>query len=122
MDTSVPEEEDVLIKEEDNSEEDIFPDSVIKDELATFYLRLEAVELLPTITVQIVAEETKFITELIHRKVRKNLKSQLANLNLRPDVIKTVLFETLNSETVYNIHHKGHDTIQLGTNHLQMQF
>lgn len=47
------------------------PENVIVDEIARFYLKLEGQQLLPTSTVQDIAEEVTMLTELIHQSKRR---------------------------------------------------
>lgn len=107
---------------DDSDDEDLYPISAIKDELARFYLRLEGFELLPSSTVQLIADEIKLISELIHHVLKKNLKEELGSLKLDPSSVKHVISQTFLSEPVFNVHHRGRDVQQLGTEHMRYEY
>ncbi|KAJ1519069.1 hypothetical protein ONE63_011311 [Megalurothrips usitatus] len=107
-----------------DSGEDAFPDHVVKDELGRFYLKLEAVHVLPTSTVQVVADEIALISRLIHHRLKMNLKSQLEKLGDKIDErdLVTVVNKTFKEETVFNTHHKGFDVQQFQTAHQRTKY
>ncbi|KAK3918506.1 Ribulokinase [Frankliniella fusca] len=101
---------------------DLYPDSLIKEELARFYLKLESVFILPSSTVQAIAEEIKVMTELIHYRLKRALQEELATLKLESDVVKSIVMKTFKRDTVFNVHHKHEDAEQLGTIHMRSKF
>ncbi|KAK3929027.1 Zinc finger protein ZXDC [Frankliniella fusca] len=105
-----------------NSDQNLHPDEKIKDEYAKFYLRLEGEYILPTSTVQVVAEQIQRTTELSHYRLKRNLENQLKSIGLEQDEISTMISEVFSSDPVYNIHHKRKDFDQLGTHHLRQKY
>ena len=114
--------EDFDVDPVQSSEDDLYPDYVIKDELARFYLKLEAEELLPTSTVQIVAKEIKLVSELIHYKLKRALQKELENIKMGEKQIDQIINNTFDKDPVYNTHHNVLETEKLGTDHLRIKY
>lgn len=107
-----------------NAEEniDLYPDSLIKEELARFYLKMESVFILASSTVQSLAEEIKVLSELSHYRLKKGLYKELEKTNLEEDVIRSVVRQAFKEDTVFNVHHKHEDAEQLGTHYSRLKF
>lgn len=104
------------------AERDPYPSHVIKDELARYYLKLEGEFVLPTSTVQQVADETQLMTELSHHCLKNTLQKELKNIGLQDDTIKSVISSTFKSDVVFNVHHKGEDFVHFGTDHMRSKY
>lgn len=109
-------------QEDDPPNEIFLPENVIKDEIARFYLKLEGLHLLPTLIVQDIAEEVKFITELVHHSLKNALKEELNNIGLEENIIESVTKKTFMCDPVYNVHHKGEAQKHFGSAHLRSVF
>ncbi|KAE8742971.1 hypothetical protein FOCC_FOCC011401 [Frankliniella occidentalis] len=108
--------------EDDSEDSELYPEYAAKDQLAKFYLKLEAVHYLPTSTVQIIADEIQLVTEMSHHFLKRRLESELKTTGLDKRTIIEIVANTFRSDPVFNIHHKGKDVEQLGTNHLRQKF
>lgn len=98
------------------------PENVIIDEIARFYLKLEGQQLLPTSTVQDIAEEVTMVTELIHQSLKNALREALKQNGLEEKVIESIIKNTFKCDPVFNVHHKGEAQEQFGSAHLRSVF
>ncbi|KAE8744960.1 hypothetical protein FOCC_FOCC008372 [Frankliniella occidentalis] len=114
--------ENTTTANESDNQENLFPEYAAKDQLAKFYLKLEAVHFLPSSTVQIIANQIKLVTEMSHLFLKKSLKSELQKTGFDPNTVTELIDNTFRADPIYNIHHKAHDSEQLGTEHLRMKF
>ncbi|KAK3925290.1 Basic immunoglobulin-like variable motif-containing protein [Frankliniella fusca] len=62
----------------------------IKDEFAKFYLRLESDFILPSSTVQVVAQQIQRTTELSHHVLKEKLKAELAHYDFESHEINSI--------------------------------
>ena len=102
--------------------DDLYPEHLIKDELARFYLKLEGEFVLPTTQVQAISEEVKLVTELIHHRLKKALMKELTEAGIIDVVRESVAAKTFKQDPVFNIHHKHEDVEQLGTHHMRQKY
>lgn len=110
----------VGIDTEANSE--LFPDSVIKEEVARFYLRLEGNLFIPSSTVQIISEEIALMSRLSHHSLKRSLIKEMLSMGIAEDVTKSIISKGFKGDTVFNIHHKHEDIEQLTSIHLRKKF
>lgn len=101
---------------------DPFPEHVIKDEVARFYLKLEGEYVVPTSTVQVISENIKLISQLSHHRLKIALREKLEETNLDKLTIKSIVNATFKCDPIFNIHHKNEDIEQLCTDYLRRQY
>lgn len=102
--------------------EDLYPENVIKDDIARFYLKLEGELTLATSTVQEISLEIKRLTEYSHHCLKSTLKQQLNLLDLTEPVKQSIMHTTFKSDPVFNVHHKDYDADHLGTHYLRNKY
>lgn len=110
------------INVEETSESDPFPEDLVKEEIAKFYLKLEGERALPTVTVQEISIEIKKMTDFSHYFLKKTLKETLLSHNISEETINSILSTTFKSDPVFNVHHKNEDFIHLATHYLRAKF
>jgi len=101
---------------------DPYPEYVIKDEIARFYLKLEGEFAVPTSTVQCIAEEIKLLSVLSHHRLKIALREQLESTNIDASQISSIVKATFKCDPIFNVHHKNEDIEQLCTHHLRQQY
>ncbi|KAK3921458.1 Zinc finger protein ZXDC [Frankliniella fusca] len=108
--------------QENNQDEDPYAEFKVKDQLGKFYLSLEGEYLLPTSTVQVIAEEIALITKFSHHHLERSLKPQLQEAGLDENTISRIIANTFMSDPVYNTHHKKKDSEQFCTDYLRQKY
>lgn len=103
-------------------EETLFPQHLIKDQMARYYLKLESKFMLPSTQVQDISEEIKLLSELSHHSIKKSLIEQMKNNGVDENVINSIVNETFKCDPIYNIHHKHEDVEQLSSDYLRQKF
>lgn len=103
-------------------EDNVYPDNLIKDQMARYYLKLESDFILPSTQVQDIASEIKLISELSHHALKNSLVEQLKKADVAEDVINSIVKQTFKHDPIFNIHHKYEDVEQLSTNHLRQKY
>ncbi|KAK3928952.1 Polycomb protein PHO, partial [Frankliniella fusca] len=107
---------------EDNEGEDTVSNHEIKREYGKFYLRLESEFILPSSTVQVIAERIRRTIDLTHQCLKRKMRAELEVVGVDDATINSMISKVFKSDTVYNIHHKFEDFDQLGTHHLRQKF
>ena len=100
----------------------MYPEFVIKDEVARFYLKLEGDFILPTTRVQAISQEVKLITEFSHHSLKNTLKRELAEAGVSEEVSNRVVSKTFKEDRVFNIHHRHEDVEHMDTHHMRQQY
>ena len=88
---------------------EVFPESLIKDEMGKFYLKLESSLMLPTNHVQEISQEVKLISELSHHSLRKAMIREMQEAGASYDQAVSIADKTFKCDPIYNIHHKHED-------------
>lgn len=104
------------------SDENIYPEYLIKDQLARYYLKLESDFILPSTQVQDISREIRLISEFTHHSLKKALLQQLQDAGVDENSINSIVQGTFKQDPIFNIHHKNEDVQQLSTNHLREKF
>lgn len=110
------------VGDEEIEQEDPYPEHIIKDDIARFYLKLEGECLMATMTVQEISEEIARLTEYSHHCLRKTLYQQLSNIGLPELAIKSIIHTTFDSDPVFNVHHKDKDIEYLGSDYFRNKY
>ncbi|XP_034231743.1 uncharacterized protein LOC117639894 [Thrips palmi] len=110
------------VNNEETEEIDPFPEYVVKDEIAKFYLKLEGVHAIPTVVVQEISTEIKKMSEFSHYFLKKSLKEALSSYNVSEEITQAVVGTTFKSDPVFNVHHKNEDSSHMATHHLRKKF
>ncbi|KAE8749793.1 hypothetical protein FOCC_FOCC003531 [Frankliniella occidentalis] len=74
--------------------------------LAMFYLKLEAVHLIPAETVQKISDGIKELSELSLGISKEVILKELSSFNLAPEDSDRIIGNILSSDAIYAIHHK----------------
>ncbi|KAK3909536.1 Zinc finger protein 76 [Frankliniella fusca] len=106
----------------DSQKEEQFSDQKIKDEYAKFYLRLESEFILPSTTVQVIAERIQRTTELSHHCLKRQLRAELEAAGLDETEINSMISKVFKSDPIFNIHHKYKDFDNLTTHHMRQKY
>lgn len=106
----------------DGVSEDPYPEYVIKDEIARFYLKLEGQYSLATSIVQDIAQEIKLISELSHHRLKIALMKELQTANLEEQIISSIVKKTFKCDPIFNVHHKREDIEHFGTHLLRSKY
>ncbi|KAK3929478.1 Zinc finger protein 236 [Frankliniella fusca] len=107
---------------EDTTSGDPYPENMIKDDIARFYLKLEGEFMFASSTVQEISLEFQRLTEYSHHCMKRALKQQLYLLHLSEPDVKSIMHSTFKSDPVFNVHHKNEDVEHLASHHLRNKY
>ncbi|KAE8738379.1 hypothetical protein FOCC_FOCC016141 [Frankliniella occidentalis] len=83
---------------------------------------MESEFVLPTSTVQVIAEQIQRTTELSHLCLKRKLRTELESVGFDESEINSIISKVFTSDPIFNIHHKTKDIDQLGTHHLRTKY
>lgn len=104
-----------------DNEIDFSHDEIVLD-LANFYAFLEGDRLVPSSTVDLIAQRLAFLSEAIHDRIKPELKKQLVSEGISDQAISRITSAVLSDDPLYNSHHKNALGINLVTKHLRKKF
>lgn len=100
--------EETYFDAEDGSDDDsdLFSFDNCTKLIGQFYLMLEGKLLLPYDTVDVIAEHTTFLSELVQIKTEQALKKELKNINVTPEKSSQIIQRVLRADPLFACHHK----------------
>lgn len=102
--------------------DDVYPENMVRDHCGRFYLWLEGELLIPSTKVQLISQEIATLTEMSHHRVRSSLRVHLSKAGLNAQKVEEIIDAALKRDTVYAVHHKGFDVVDLTTEYLREQY
>ena len=100
----------------------LFNEEDISVYIANFYAFLEGFKIIPSLTVDKVAEKLAFISEVIRDNLRDQLRKSLESEGASDDVISRIITSVLSSDPLYNLHHKNAAGDCLLSSHLRIEY
>lgn len=89
---------------------------------AQLYVYLEGDRLVPSTTVDLLAQRLSSISEAMQEQFRSELTKQLTSVVPSEDDISNIATAVLANDPLYNIHHKTAAGVYLGTKHVRRTF
>lgn len=104
------------------NQENIFPENMVRDHCGLFYLMLEGELLIPALKVQRLSEEISRLLRMSHQRLKTAFIAELRRAGLEEEKIDPLITAALRKDTVFNVHHKGMDVVDLSSAHMRRQF
>lgn len=90
---------------ESDSEDFMHDHDDVVASIAHFYVMLEGKKIVPSTTVDSLAKKLALVSEILQKKMRKDLRRSLGQVGLSEDKIEAVIGSVLSMDPLYNSHH-----------------
>lgn len=99
-----------------------YSDGLVTDYIAKFYAKLEGKLFVPKSTVQKICNAITFLSEILQHRYKEVLIARLKKEKLSDDQIESVITSALESDVLFNVHHKNAVGEKLCSEHLRSKY